>query len=426
MRELLQRLLEERARLVTQSRSILDGAATAQRDLTAEEQQEFARMNTDLDDLDERIGQLNDRLERESSADEARERAERLLRPAGDEDRQPGAQGVDERFAAWARGDGPRGFDVVLSGLQLARARGRYGWEVRDMERSLTVGTAGAGGNTVPTSFRRQLYEHLIENSGIRQTRVEVITTGSGEALVLPKTTAHPASGTLTSEGGIIVANDPAFGQGTLNAYKYTSLVQVSSELIQDTAVDLLGYLARAFGQALANGAGAHMVTGDGSSKPAGVIAMAGTIRQVQGGTGVSGAPTADNLIDLFYTVTEPYANQGEWFMRRATVGVVRKLKDTTGQYLWQPALTAGEPDMLLGRPIVTDPNVPAAGTSSTSIAFGDFSTFKIRDVGNVRFERSDDFDFDNDLVTYRAILRTDSDLLDTTGSIGVFKGGTA
>jgi HK97 family phage major capsid protein len=192
--------------------------------------------------------------------------------------------------------------------------------------------------------------------------------------------------------------------------------------------VDLLGYLARAFGAALANGAGAHMVTGDGSSKPHGVIAAAGTVRRVFGGTQAGDGLLADSLLDLFYTVTEPYAQNGEWLMRRATIGSVRKLKDTDGQYLWQPSLQVGAPDLILGHPVRTDPNMPAAGTAaaSTCIAFGDFSTFKIRDVGSVRFERSDDFAFANDLVTYRAILRTDSDLLDTTGSIGVIKGGTA
>src|SRR5690606_22253177 len=108
-----------------------------------------------------------------------------------------------------------------------------------------------------------------------------------------------------------------------------------SSEMLADNGVDLVGYLARAFGRALANGSGAHFVTGTGNSQPRGVITAGSAMKQ--GGTGVSGVPTADDLIDLFYTVTEPYANNGEWLMRRATVGSIRKLKDDNGQYLWQP-----------------------------------------------------------------------------------------
>lgn len=421
MRELLKQLIEERARAWEQAKAILDTASDETRDLSSEEQEQWARASADLDTLDERITDLTARMEREAVADEAMERAERFVRP--DVDPEPVREDtIEQRFAAWARSeDGPRGFEIPVSGIQVARS-GTGLWSVRD----LAVGTGSAGGDTTPTSFRAQLYEHLIANSGIRQTRAEIITTASGEALVLPKTTAHTSAGTIVAEGAAINEADPTFGQGTLNAYKYPKLVQVSSELIQDTGVDLIGYLARSFGQALANGSGADMVTGNGSSKPYGVIAAAGTIAQVTGGTGVSGAPTADDLIDLFYKVIEPYAQVGEWLMRRTTVGTVRKLKDNDGQYLWQPALQVGQPDSLLGRPIVSDPNVPACATNATSIAFGDFSTYKIRDAGSLRFERSDDFAFANDLVSFRAILRTDGDLLDSTGAIGVFKGGTA
>lgn len=420
MRELLQKLLDQRARAVTGARDVYERMSADGYEPTAEDHQELERRNAELDDLDLRIGQINDRIRREASAEEARAEAEQFIRPEREREAERGQGGdLETRVTEWARGKGERGLTVNLG--ELRTERNEHGvWQVRD----LTKGSATAGGNTVPTSFRRSLYEHLIENSAIRQTRAEVITTGSGEALILPKTTAHPASGTITSEGAIIVDNDPTFGQGTLDAYKYTSLVQVSSELLQDTAVDLLGYLARAFGRALGNGSGAHFITGTGSSQPNGVI-TAGSI-MVTGATGLSGVPRADDLIDLYYAVKEPYANNGEWLMRRATVGSVRKLKDDNGQYLWQPALTAGAPDLLLGRPIVTDPNVPATAASATSVAFGDFSAYKIRDVGAVRFERSDDFDFDNDIVTFRAILRTDGDLLDTTGAIGTYKGATA
>lgn len=424
MHELLKRLMEERARAWEQAKAILDTADNEKRDLTSEEQDQWTRASGDLDKLDERIGDLTARIERETAADEARERAERFVRPDEPERRQE--DGLDARadafFRSWAHGDGDRrGFDVPVTGIQIDRSSTGL-WEVRD----LSSGTAENGGDTIPQTFRRQLYEHMIENSGIRQTRAEIITTASGEELVLPKTTAHTGAGTIIAEGAAIGEDDPTFGRGTLNAYKYPRLVQVPYELLEDTAVDLLGYLARSFGRAMANGAGSDMIVGDGSSKPHGVIAAAGTIAQVTGGTAQSGAPTSDELIDLFYKVKEPYANQGEWLMRRATVGAVRKLKDDNGQYLWQPALTAGAPDLLLGHPVRTDPNVPATATGATSVAFGDFSAYKIRDVGSIRWERSDEYAFANDLVTFRVALRTDADLLDLTGAIGVYKGGAS
>jgi HK97 family phage major capsid protein len=161
---------------------------------------------------------------------------------------------------------------------------------------------------------------------------------------------------------------------------------------------------------------GAHFITGSGTNQPNGVV----TAIKANSGTAVQGTAglTSDNLIDLQYAVIESYANNGYWMMRRATEGKVRKIQDSDGQYLWQPSLQVGSPNLLLGRPIVTDPTVAAVGSANMSVIFGDFSAYVIRDVSGVRIERSDDFAFSSDVVSWRAILRTDGDLLDTTGAI--------
>ena len=83
-------------------------------------------------------------------------------------------------------------------------------------------------------------------------------------------------------------------------------------------------------------------------------------------------------------------------------------------------------PDTLLGKPVVIDPNMPDPALNALPIAFGDFSAFYIRDVQGVRFERSDDYAFANDLVTFRSLLRSDSNLIDLTGAIKLYKSGTA
>jgi HK97 family phage major capsid protein len=425
MSDTLKNLLEDRARAWEQAKPILDAAEAENRSLTAEEQQNYDRLDGEIASIDERVESITERLEREAAADSLRERAERFL--GTDEGRQSAAEDSLETQALkfFRSEEGQRGFEVPVKGMAFERDEERQAWEVRDLLKG-----SGTGGQTVASTFRRQLYVHLIENSGIRQTRATVLTTGNGEQLIMPKTLTHPtAPATITAEAGGIAENEPTFGQGTLSAYKYARMIQLSSELIQDTAVDLLGYLAAAFGQALGNATGAKYILGTGSSEPTGLLVstLAGT---VTGGTGVSGAPTGDNIIDLTYTLTEPYAQNAEFLMRRATVGAVRKLKDTAGQYLWQPSLQVGAPDTLLGYPIRTDPNMPAnaagAGTlAGTSIAFGDFSKFIIRDVGSFRWERSDDFAFANDLVSWRAIVRTDSLLLDSNAVVA-YKGGTA
>jgi HK97 family phage major capsid protein len=139
------------------------------------------------------------------------------------------------------------------------------------------------------------------------------------------------------------------------------------------------------------------------------VAADAGTAVQV-----ASATVETDNLIDLQFSVIPAYRNRGYWFMNDGTAKAVRKLKNSSDEYVWEPSFKVGTPSQLLGNPVVIDPNVAAIGSANESVAFGDFNGFIIRDVENIRIERSDDFAFSRDMIAFRAILRTDSDLIDT------------
>ena len=107
-------------------------------------------------------------------------------------------------------------------------------------------------------------------------------------------------------------------------------------------------------------------------------------------------------------------------------MAAIRKIKDQQGQYLWAPSLQVGQPDTLLGKPVYTDPNIAGVGLGAKSVLFGDLSAYYVRFAGGVRFERSDDFDFDHDLVTFRALLRADGLLADQTGAVKYFAGGAS
>ena len=176
--------------------------------------------------------------------------------------------------------------------------------------------------------------------------------------------------------------------------------------------MDLLSYIARAAGLALGTVTGTYYVTGTGTSQPQGVAAS-GQVG-VTGATGQTLTVTGANLIDLYHSVISGYRRNGTWLMNDLSLAIIRKIRDDTGgaglgNFLWQPGLSAGAPDLLLGRPVVTDPNVAVMAANALSIAFGDFSLYyTIRDVDGVRFERSDDFAFGNDLVSFRAIIRSD------------------
>lgn len=449
--EMLDRLLEERARAFGEFQKFFTDAekravdAKETRGLLAEDQQEWDRRSADLDDLDTRIRQIKDRAEGDKQADEYRASAETILRPVNVEDRSNDPwldqeKKIQEFFTASAEevrsGRSSNSLDISLRGLHIERVNDRNVVRetrtlspVGDVESraGLNVGTASAGGDLFNTSFRTVLYQHLVFNSAIRQTRATVLTTGGGEPLLLPKTLTHPTSaGTITPEAVTINESDPTFDQGTLNSYKYANLILVSSELDTDTQVDLLGYLAMAMGRALGNSSGVDFVTGTGSSKPNGVIHAAGTIAQVVGGTPASSGATFSELSQVYDKIIPGYQVNGEWFMSQSALQKVRALTNSQGTPIFLPSLYGSSPDTLFGKPIVIDPNVPTPATNATSIAFGDFSTYFIRDVGALRFERSIDFKFDTDQVAYRAILRTDGDLLDLTGAIGVYKGGTA
>ena len=392
-RDMLQRVLDERAQVWEQAKALNDTVLSEDRDYTADEKEKDARLDARMDELDAKITDYQKRMDRERRADEARAALDHDPRPPAD-DRRNGGPSERDTFEKLVRGE--------------IRAAD-FGMESRD----LTAGTATDGPELIAEGFYPQLVEHMIESSAIRQTNVTVLTTDGGNDLPVPKTTSY-SSASIVTEAGSISESDPQFSQVTLQAYKYGFLLQVSTELIQDQSIsDFVGFLARQGGRALGNGSGTHFVTGDGSAKPNGVVTAA-TVGYTSTTTGVSGVPQDDDVIETFHSVIPEYRRNAYWLMSDATAKGIRKLQDSNGQYIWQPGLQAGQPDVLLGRPIVVDTNVADAATSAKSMVFGDFSGYFIRDVRGVRIERSDEYAFGNDLVTWRFLLRTDGDLVDT------------
>jgi HK97 family phage major capsid protein len=412
MHELLKRLMEERGRHIAAMRSVVDSAEAEKREMTAEESESFTRANSEIDAVDARIDEVKRAIEREAAHDEARAGLEAIVRPRDPqaEAREAGARDV----RAFLRGEAGRSFELRATGPGAFREA-----------RALVSNTAGAGGNTVQTSFYNRLMAHLIEVSGVLMASPTVLNTDSGEPLQIPKTTAH-STATLVAQGATIPTSEPAFGQVTLGSYKYGELMQVARELIDDTSVDLEGYLAMQAGRATGNAFGGHAITGTGTGQPTGLIT--GATVGVTGGTGVAGGFTSDNLIDLYFSVIAPYRNSPScaWLMKDSTLATVRKFKGSDGQYIWQPSYQVGAPDTILGKPVFTDPFVPGVALNAKSVVFGDMSQYFVRMVNGVRFERSDDFAFNSDLVTYRCLLRADGVLVDLTGAVKVFQGAAS
>jgi HK97 family phage major capsid protein len=410
---LINQLHDKRLGAVAGMRALLEVAEEHKHGkLSAEDEQKFNRLDRDVTEFGARIDELIDVEKSSRAADDQRARFERIVRPDGmGRSRDDFPDGI---VAAALAGQGPRSFYADFRNLKHSfEADGRLKVESWDLGEGVPNATT-AGGYTVPSSFLAELFTHLVEATGVRAAGARQIITDDGRSLPVPKTTSH-GSAALVAEGGTIAENDPAFGQATLSAFKFGQLIQVSTELAQDTGISLDGYLAESAGRNLGLASGGYFVTGTNSSQPDGVA-----IAPVVGKTGASGQTLtvkADDLVDTFHSLVTGYRKNGTWLMRDATVGSIRKIvtgiaSDTT--YVWQPGLVAGAPDTILGRPVFTDPNMPAMAANAYSILFGDFSKhYVIRDVVGVRFERSDDYAFNQDLITFRALLRTDGERVD-------------
>lgn len=407
-----QLLIEKRKGLETQAHALLNTAEAEKRQLTAEETVTFDKINSDMGELRAQ----SDRLVQFSTESRA---AEDALRGAGHDDA--------ERRRKDEEQDGGNADVVLLRKMLRGEVKeGEFrstGKELKAIsERSLSKGTATAGGNTVATTFVGQLLEHMVETASLLLGGATILTTSSGETIEMPITTSHGTAAQV-SEGGVIPEADPVFGKRTLGAYKYGDLIQVPRELADDTAVDLEGYLAKMAGRAVGNALGAKLIAGTGSGEPTGIFTS--STLGITSGTGVAGVPTFDNLIDLFYSVIGPYraSPNAAWLIKDSTAGAIRKLKDSSGRYLWEASTVAGQPDLILAKKVLTDPYVAATGVNNKSLGFGDISAYIVRLVNGVRFERSDEYGFNKDVITFRAIVRGDGVLADQTGAFKHFVG---
>jgi len=398
------------------AKSIAQAAADENRAFSGEEESAWQAADAEMKALDERIKSI---LAGEQRAKDAEDAIANIDGRPKDPSKMTGESQLEQEIRAFLRGDPGSPNAIEIKATRTAPTS----------QRDLSKLTGAAGGLTVPTSFYDQLQEHMIEVSGVLQAGPTVLNTAGGEVIQIPKTLTHTANPAIVLEAGAILESDPTFGQVSLGAFKYGRLVDVSRELVEDTGVDLLGYLARSVGRALGNAFGTHMITGTGTTMPRGIAldAAAGVTGPVGTSVGFGTQSTVgmgfDLLISLYHSVISPYraSSSCAWVMNDTTASLVRRIKTTDGAYVWQPAVTVGAPDTILGKPVYIDPFVASPAASTESIFFGDWSTFFVRYAGGIRWERSDSFRFDSDMVSFKGLIRADAALVDLTGSIRSF-----
>lgn len=381
-------LREKRSKAWEAAKAFLDSHRTEKGILTAEDDAAYTKMEQEIEDLGREIA----RMERREALD-----AE-LNKPVNTPITGKPMPAVGDEKKGRASDEYKRNFWNAM----------RMTGDPHIIRNALQEGADSEGGYLVPDEFERTLVKALEEENIFRKL-AKIIQTSSGDRKI-PVVTTHGSAAWLDEEEQL-TESDEVFGQTSLSAHKLGTFIKVSDELLNDSVFDLESYISTEFARRIGSKEEEAFFTGDGSGKPTGIFAASGGA-DVGVTAAAAAALTADELIDLFYSLRSPYRKKAVWVMNDSTVKAIRKLKDGNGQYLWQPALTAGTPDTILNRPVYTSSYVPAIAAGAKTIAFGDFSYYWIADRQGRSFKRLNELFATTGQVGFMATQRVDGKLI--------------
>jgi len=385
MSTIANQLMERRAALAKEAQDVAQRAISESRDLTVEEKTKVDQIFAEVDALE---GRAKAFLEGEQRAKDLEESFRKIHGDAPADQRAAG----DGEFGKWVR-----------------ESRAGDGYDVRLESRAMSA-TAGTG----KAGVHSQLWEYAVETSEILGYAT-LMTTADGNTIPMPRATVHaePDDEDIAANGAI-TASDSTLGTVDLAVSKRGYKTEVPNELLQDATFDVEGYIARNAGRQLglnvsqaAAAAAKAGFTVAGVTTPAGVLTGLGTQSTIGQGT--------DLLVDLFYSVIAPYraSTKCAFGLSDGAAAVVRKLKTDDGKPVWEPSLIAGQPDLVLGKPVFVEPEFDAFAASKKPIWFGDWSALTVRIAGGLRFERSAEAGFGNDQTVFRALVRRGAVALD-------------
>ena len=384
-------LREKRAKAWDAAKQFLDAKRGADGMLSEEDTAAYDKMEQDVMNLGKEI----ERLERQAAIDAELSKATSTPLTG-----KPGAKmGKDDNEKTGRASDEYRG-----SFWNAMRVKA----PMPSVLNALQEGTDSEGGYLVPDEFERTLVEAL-EEENVFRTLAHVIKTSSGDRKI--PVVASKGTASWVDEEGAYQESDDEFSQVSIGAYKLGTMIKVSEELLADSVFDLEAYISKEFARRIGAREEESFFTGDGSGKPLGILATTGGAEV--GVTAASAtAITADEVIDLFYSLKTPYRKNAVWVLNDATVKQIRKLKDSTGQYLWQPSLVAGTPDTILGRPVKTSAFMPVAAAGAKTIAFGDFKYYWIADRQGRTFKKLSELYAANGQIGFLGTQRVDGKLI--------------
>lgn len=445
--EVLKKLRESRAKLMEQWAELI--AHGEKREWTPEETQLVAQLQAKVDDLDKRITACEAFVNADQAMDEAEQNANDMNngKPPGVPDEMKGRNApapeatrpASTRRAAPVPGyvsdyndrQAKRDRNMALRGWFLGDEAGnehraaaeRCGvslssrslsiplWELgRDEELRDNTTSGSAGGYTVPQGFLAELNKRLVLFNPMRDV-ARVIQTETGNPMPLPTVDDSSNSASLTSEGSASSATDLTFGQKTLNAYTYRSLVKASNELLRDSGIDIQSYIAELLGDRIGRAEASAFTTGTGSSQPEGFIQGASAGVTAAGATAI----TINDIVGLINSLDAWYQPNARFVMHQAIWFYLLKLQDSYGRQLIPINYGDSVERRLFGFPVVLNNAMQSSvATTTKTIAFGDFSQFYIRDSGPLIINRLDERYADAYETGFLAVGRRDSKVIQT------------
>jgi len=276
--------------------------------------------------------------------------------------------------------------------------------------RAIGVSNPTGAGYLVPTEYERTIMQNMLAFGGMRSVAT-VMTTDNGADLDMPTSDDTGNVGELLAESATATEQDVTVGVNVLKAFYYGSkVVRVTYELLQDSAFNVEGWLAGLLAERVARITNTHFTVGTGGNQPLGVVLSAAA--GVAGVTGQSTSVAWDDLINLEHTIDPAYRRDARFMFHDNTLSYLRRLKDGEGRYIWQPGTTVGAPGSINGWPYVINQDVAQMAASAKSILFGNFRAYTIRDVRGFALIRLDELYALQRQVAFVGFSRHDGRLL--------------
>jgi HK97 family phage major capsid protein len=376
-------MLEKRARLWESTKKFLEDHIDKDGKMTAADAEAYEKMEADIKEMTRTIDRLNKQAEMDKKF------ALPTSSPLTGKPQTAVPGTVEKKGTA----------SDAYKNAMLTALRSNF----RKVEDVLQEGIDESGGYLVPDELDGRLVDVLKEENIMRGLGHPLTTSGQHKINLV----ASKPAALWIEEGGALTFGDAAFDQKFLDAHKLHVAIKVTEELLYDNAFQLENWIIEEFGKALANAEEDAFLNGDGNGKPNGLF------KDAQTGVTIDSVDiTADDVIDLVYSLKRPYRKNASFITNDGTLGVIRKLKDDNGNYLWQPSLQAGQPDTLLGYSIHTSQFAPVLAAGNVAMAFGDYNYYNIGDRGRRAFQELKELFAGNGMVGFVMKERVDGLLI--------------